>query len=467
MKDSVQGYEELCWIIEQSEDGLYVATATPRMQREIASHYSDADVCVYDYSTDVKPFTFSVPARLFRDNPGKRAYFLLNVQLSLLNENGQFDDALLERLNFCRDMFAREKKNIVFFMTEEAARQLNLKAYDLHSYIRLFLAFEDDSPDEAETVKLPETPPDRSVGVEPPEIDYDKPRNALLAQAIALNNRADQYFDDGRYRDAETLARAALDIRTRLLGADSPDTAAAHYMLGMAEERLGRYDEAMDSLQTALAIQKRTLGERHPDTADTYDRIATVYQDMGDYGRALEYFQKALEIDKAILGAEHPGTAARYNNLGLVYSDMGDLTKALEAHQKALAIDEKTLGAEHPYIATSYNNLGLVYSDMGDLTKALEAHQKALAIREKVLGAEHPDTATDYNNLGLVYQDLGDNGKAQEYLQKALAIREKTLGKDHPYTKLTRDCLAQLRYKIDHPTLIQRINNFINRRNPT
>ena len=62
-KDNILGYETLSWIVEQSEDGLYVATATPRMQREIVSHYRNADVCVYDYSTDVKPFTFSVPAR--------------------------------------------------------------------------------------------------------------------------------------------------------------------------------------------------------------------------------------------------------------------------------------------------------------------------------------------------------------------------------------------------------------------
>ncbi|MCR5825707.1 MAG: tetratricopeptide repeat protein, partial [Oscillospiraceae bacterium] len=304
MKDNVFGYESLTWIIEQSEDGLYVATATPRMQREIASHYSSADVCVYDYSTDVKPFTFSVPARLFRDNPDKRAYFLLNVQLSLLDENGQFDDVLLERLNFCRDMFAREKKSVVFFMTEEAARQLNRKAYDFHSYIRLFLDFEDDSPDEAVLIKLPETLPDRSVGVAPPEIDFGKPRNALLAQAIALRNRAKQFFGDGRYRDAETLLRGALDIRERLLDKEHPDVAAALHALGKTYEKMGRYDEARAALQRALDIRTHTLGERHPDTAASCDRLAAVYRDRGEYDRALALFQTALSIREQVFGTE-------------------------------------------------------------------------------------------------------------------------------------------------------------------
>lgn len=445
MKDNVQGYEELSWIIEQSEDGLYVATATPRMQREIASHYSDADVCVYDYSTDVKPFTFSVPARLFRDNPGKRAYFLLNVQLCLLDKKGQFDDVLLERLNFCRDMFAREKKNVVFFMTEGAARQLNLKAYDFHSYVRLFLDFEDDTPDDAQLIELPATLPDRSVGVAPPEIDWARPRNTLLAQAIAMNNRAKQYLDDGRYRDAETMARAALDIRTRLLGADSPDTAAAHYMLGKAEARLEHYDKAMVDFQTALDIQKRTLGEHHPNVGATYSGLTLVYEGIGDYSKALACSQSALEVANAVLGERNPNTAMAYNNIGFVYSGMGDYSKALDFYREAVEIQKNVLGEHHPDIATTYNNIGFSYEDMGDHGKALEYYQKALDIFNAVLGESHPSTATAYDNIAIVYNSMGNYGKSLDYFQKALTIFEKSLGKDHPYTKHTRDNLAQLR----------------------
>ncbi len=399
MKDNVQGYEELSWIIEQSEDGLYVATATPRMQREIASHYSDADVCVYDYSTDVKPFTFSVPARLFRDNPGKRAYFLLNVQLCLLDKKGQFDDVLLERLNFCRDMFAREKKNVVFFMTEGAARQLNLKAYDFHSYVRLFLDFEDDTPDDAQLIEPPAAPPDRSVGVAPPEIDWARPRNTLLAQAIALSNTAKKYYDDGRYRDAETLWNGTLAIRERLLGEGNPDTADALHWLGEVYRAQARYDEALTTLQKALDVRKRTLGERHPDTAATYDRLATVYQDIGEYGKALDFFQKTLDIVEATLGDRRPDTAATYNNLALVYSDTGDYAKALEYLQKALDVYKATLGDRHPSTATTYSNLASVYEDTGDYAKALDYAQKALDVRKATLGEDHPDTKAARDHL--------------------------------------------------------------------
>nr|MCR5826581.1 tetratricopeptide repeat protein [Oscillospiraceae bacterium] len=215
MKDNVLGYEGLNWVVEHSDDGFFVVTATPRMQRAIAERYRDADVCVFDFPED-KPYYFAMLAALFRDEPGKRAYFLLNVQRALS------DDAAIARFNFSRDMMAREKLNLVFFMTEEAAQRINRQAYDFHSYVRLFLNFEDDLPDEA-TPLAPDAPlPDRSVGVAPPETDFGQPRNALLAPAIALRNRAKQYYDDGRYRDAETLLRGALDIRERLLDKEHP-----------------------------------------------------------------------------------------------------------------------------------------------------------------------------------------------------------------------------------------------------
>ena len=320
-EDDSFDYEDLDWIIEQSEYGLYVATATPRMQREIASHYRNADVCVYDYSTDVKPFTYSVPARLFLDNPGKRAYFLLNVQCCLLDEKGQFDDALLNRLNSCRDMFAREKKNVVFFMTEAATRQLNLKAYDLHSYIQLFLKFEDDLPDETDTIEPPDTSTDHSIGVEPPEIDYGEPRNTLLAKAISLSNIAQKYYDDGRYQDAETFWRGTLTIRERLLGEEHSDTAAALYQMGCACERQAHYDEALALLQRALKIQLHTVG-KHPDTATTYNSIALVYADTGEYDKALEYHQKALEIFEQTLGKDHPHTKTVCDSLARLRETM-------------------------------------------------------------------------------------------------------------------------------------------------
>ena len=350
MKDNILGYETLEWIIEQSEEGLFVATATPRMQRAIADRYRYADVCVFDF-TEGEPYYFAILARLFRDEPGKRAYFLLNTQRALT------DGAAMERFNFSRDMLAREKKNLVFFMTEEAAQRVNRGAYDLHSYIRLFLDFEDDTPDAGAVTEAPAVLPDRSVGVAPPKLDFSQPRAALLAKAISLSNTAQKYYDDGRYRDAETLWRGTLTIRERLLGGEHPDTAAALYQLGGTCERQARYDEALALLQRALKIQLRTVGKQHPDTATTYNNIALVYADTGEYGKALAYYQKALATDEAVLGEQHPDTAACYNNIAGVYYATGEYGKALAYCQKALSVFEAALGKDHPHTIVVRDNL--------------------------------------------------------------------------------------------------------------
>ena len=436
--DNITSYESLSWVIDYSDDGLFLVTASARMQREIARHYSDSPVAIFDYSREERPFRAGSFSRLLEREPGKRAYFFLNFQLAIPEQED------VERFNFCRDILARERLNLVFFVNEEAHRRLNRGAMDLYSYIRLFMPFTDELPDEPEPSMPSEAVYDRSTGVTLPEPDFSQPRNRLLTQAIAYGNQGNRCRSEGRYRDAVSFYEAALVIRERLLGDRHPDTAESLNQLGMSYADLGQYEKALSANQRALDVWRDTLGESNPSTAAAWNNLAGVYDDMGDYPKALEFYRKSLEVKEKVLGTDHPSTATTYNNLGLVYDDMGDYPKALELYQKALAIKEKVLGTEHPDTAITYNNLGLVYDDMGDYPKALEFYQKALAIREKVLGTERPDTATTYNNLALVYKHMGDYPKALVFLQKALAITEKVLGTDHPSTATTYNNLGSL-----------------------
>ena len=443
VNDNITSYESLSWVIDYSDDGLFLVTASARMQQEIARHYSDSPVAIFDYSREERPFRAGSFSRLLEREPGKRAYFFLNFQLAI---PGQED---VERFNFCRDILARERLNLVFFVNEEAHRRLNRGAMDLYSYIRLFMPFTDELPDEPEPSMPSEAVYDRSTGVTLPEPDFSQPRNRLLTQAIAYSNQGNLCRSEGRYRDAVSFYEAALVIRERLLGDRHPDTAESLNQLGMSFYDLGQYEKARSAYQRALDVWRDTLGESNPSTAAAWNNLASVYDHMGDKPKALEFYRKSLEVKEKVLGTEHPDTAITYNNLGLVYDDMGDYPKALEFYQKALAIREKVLGTEHPDTAATYNNLAAVYHHMGDYHKALEFYQKDLAITEKVLGTEHPDTATTYNNLGWLYRNMGDYSMALAYYQRALAILEKVLGPEHPRTKSVqrslRDTEALLR----------------------
>ena len=352
--DNVLSYENLTWIIDYSDDGLFLVIASARMQREVARHFQGDSVAVFDYSREERPFRAGSFSRLLEREPGKRAYFFLNFQLAIPEPED------VERFNFCRDILARERLNLVFFVNEEAHRRLNRGAMDLYSFIRLFMPFEDELPEEPEP-ELPALPADRSTGETPPEPDLTQPKNKLLTQAIALDNRGRQLLDEGRYRDAAAFFRTVWKIRKHSLGGEHPDTAAALDRLGTAFWELGLYSDAKEALEEALQIRLDTLGENSPFTSASFNNLALVYRDMGDYPKALEFYQKSLDIKEKVLGPEHPDTATTCSNIGILYLDRQKPTEALPWLRRALRILDNVLGPEHPY--TKSTRAALEYAE--------------------------------------------------------------------------------------------------------
>ena len=342
--DNALSYQKLDWVIEQSDDGLFLVVASAAMQREVARRYRNDSVAVFDYSTEERPFRVGSFSRLLERAPGKRAYFFLNFQLAI----PEAED--VERFNFCRDILARERLNLVFFVNQETHDRLNRGAMDLYSFIRLFMPFSDELAEKPELASF-DTQPDRSTGVELPTPDFTLPRRQLLTQAIAYRNEGDRLYGEGRYRDAQAYYQAVLDIRLPLLGEEHEDVASAYNNLGVTCQKLGNYPKALEFHEKALKLNEAVLGTEHPDTATTYHNLASVYEHMGDYPKALEFYEKALKTFEAVLGAEHPKTTTTYVNLYLLYLAWGKPEEAIPWLQRELKVKvrESLLGAAHPY----------------------------------------------------------------------------------------------------------------------
>jgi tetratricopeptide (TPR) repeat protein len=69
----------------------------------------------------------------------------------------------------------------------------------------------------------------------------------------------------------------------------------------------GRYQEAIPLLQRALAIREKALGPEHPETATSLNNLAELYRAMGAYDKALPLAQLALAIREKVSGPDHPG----------------------------------------------------------------------------------------------------------------------------------------------------------------
>lgn len=297
--DNDLSYEKLNWVVEHSDDGLFLVVASAAMQREVARRYAREAVAVFDYSREERPFRVGSFSRLLEREPGKRAYFFLSFQLAIPTAED------VARFNFCRDTLARERLNLVFFVNQETHNRLNRGAMDLYSFIRLFMPFSDELAEETELL-TDTVEPDRSTCVELPAPDFTLPRRQLLGQAIAYRNEGDRLRAEGRYRDAETYYRAVLDIRLPLLGEAHEDVASAYNLLGITCDKLGDYPKALDYYEEALKIKVSVLGAAHPNTATTYHNLGRLYLDWGRPKEAIPWLKQALQIREAVFGAEHP-----------------------------------------------------------------------------------------------------------------------------------------------------------------
>jgi len=265
--------------------------------------------------------------------------------------------------------------------------------------------------------------------------------------AISLNNLAQVYEPQSRYAEAEPLYQRALAIDEQVLGPDDPGVATDLGNLARLYEDQGHYADAEPLFKRALAIDQKALGPGHADVAIALNNLAALYEDQGRYAEAEPLYQRALAIDQKALAPGSPDLATDLNNLAELYDDEGRYAEAEPLDKRALAIKEKALGPDHPDVATSLSNLAVLYVDQGRYAEAEPLYLRALAIRKKALGTNNPDVAQSLNNLAELYVEESRYVDAEPLYQRALAINEKALGPDHP--ELASD-LGNLAALYDH-----------------
>jgi CHAT domain-containing protein/tetratricopeptide (TPR) repeat protein len=262
--------------------------------------------------------------------------------------------------------------------------------------------------------------------------------------ATSLNRLAVLYHAQGEYAKAEPLYRQALEIYRQVLGERHPYFARSLNNLGALYYAQGEYAQAELLYCRALAITKQVLGERHPDYAAGLNNLAELYQDQGDYAKAEPLYRRALEIKKVVLGERHPDYAAGLNNLAELYRAQGVYAQAEPLYRRALEIRKQVLGERHPHYAQSLNNLALLYVAQGEYAQAEPLYRQALEITKQVPGERHPNYANILNNLAALYYHQGEYAQAEPLYRQALEIKKQVLGERHPDYAAGLNNLAEL-----------------------
>lgn len=172
------------------------------------------------------------------------------------------------------------------------------------------------------------------------------PRADPAAIADQRRNLAGLAYARGDYADAEPLARAALALRARTLGADAPATVADAVVLAAVLAALDRPAEAAALYRCALRIYRRRYGPDHYQVAVCVHGLAALPDTAVHESRYL--FDRALRVKRAVLGDEHPEIAVLLHHLAALQARVGRHEEAARRSAEAVGILVRTLGADHP-----------------------------------------------------------------------------------------------------------------------
>jgi Tfp pilus assembly protein PilF len=263
-----------------------------------------------------------------------------------------------------------------------------------------------------------------------------------LAEAPALDAKADALRGQGNYAGAESLYRQALAAREKVLGKRHPDTAESYNNLALNLDDQGRHREAEVLLRRVLPWREEVLSPWHPDTAKSYNDLACNLDAQARHKEAEPLHRRALAICVEVVGSRHFHSATSSNNLGLNLDAQGRHKEAEPLFRQALDVREEVLGQRNPRTASSYNNLACNLDAQGRSKEAERLHRTALAICEGELGPRHFHWATSANNLALNLEAQGHYKEAEKLFRQALTVREGALGPRHPRTASSCNNLA-------------------------
>jgi CHAT domain-containing protein/Tfp pilus assembly protein PilF len=251
-------------------------------------------------------------------------------------------------------------------------------------------------------------------------------------RANTISNLAGIHFQQGKYKQAESLVREALVIQEMATGREHPTYAFHLKLLATALKYQGRPLEAELLHRQALVVQEKTTGKYHLEYIGILNGLATSLQDQGKYSEADPLYREAISFQVTLYGKDNEQYLFLLSNLATNLLDQDNFTGSETLLREALAIQEKVTGKQHPQYARCLNNLAMSLNKQNKFSEAEALLREALRNQEVVTGKQHPDYARWLRNLAGNFNDQGKYGSADKLYREAIAIQISTGGTAHP-----------------------------------
>jgi serine/threonine protein kinase len=249
---------------------------------------------------------------------------------------------------------------------------------------------------------------------------------------------------EGRYPEAERLDRELLDIERRVLGPEHRDTLVIQRNFFWLLNAEGHLADAEKLGRETFERQSRVLGPEDPDTLLTMRQLGSVMERADHLASAEALIRQIIEIRKRVSGQDHPQTLLAMSDLGRILNQEERAPEAEAVYRPTLAVQQRVLGPEHPNCVSTMDGLAMALRRQHKLDEAEKLCRGALDISSRILGPEHPTTLMEMGNLALIFQELKQYQEAERLQRQVVAIRRRTLGPEHFNTTVGMNLVGEI-----------------------
>jgi tetratricopeptide (TPR) repeat protein len=150
--------------------------------------------------------------------------------------------------------------------------------------------------------------------------------------AYSMEKLAESQLNLKLYVTCEPLYLRAHELKLKILGPKHLSIAATLNNLSKLYYFQGKYDQAEPLAREFVDICESSLGEHHPDVACGIHNLATLYHTNSKFELAEQQYKRALEICRKTLGNEHPATVR-------LLKSYASLLKTLHREAEAVHLD--------------------------------------------------------------------------------------------------------------------------------
>ena len=269
--------------------------------------------------------------------------------------------------------------------------------------------------------------------------------------ANALHNLAALARVRGELVDAESLLRSALSMKRADAAVSPVSLLATEQELALVLAQQGRYREAEPLARRVHREKLQSLGQRHPDTLRAVNNLAEALLALGESSEARELAAGCVPILEEVLGASHPDTLSARNNLAGALRETGAIPEAIGLYERNLTTFNESRGIDDPRTILARANLAHCLHLASRAEDAEREFRATADLSLRTLGPTHRITLANDANFAALLVTRSRAAEAAVLLERVLPLLEQAAGAAHPQCVATRITLARARMALDQP----------------